>query len=55
MCTGGAYVNYLHDEAPGRVQEIYGTGRHARLAAVKKAYDPANLFRRNQNIPPTPS
>ncbi|MFJ9566968.1 FAD-binding oxidoreductase [Streptomyces fuscichromogenes] len=54
-CTGGAYVNYLHDEAPGRVLEIYGTDRHTRLAAVKKAYDPANLFRRNQNIEPTPS
>ncbi|MFS4093126.1 FAD-binding oxidoreductase [Streptomyces sp. AF1A] len=55
MSTGGAYVNYLQDEAPGRVLEVYGTHRHTRLAAVKKAYDPANTFRRNQNIPPTPS
>ncbi|MBT2393899.1 FAD-binding oxidoreductase [Streptomyces sp. ISL-1] len=50
--TGGAYVNYLQDEKEGRVLEVYGAARHERLAAVKKAYDPGNVLRRNQNIPP---
>jgi len=49
---GGAYVNFLmDDEAEGRVQASYGPN-YERLAAVKKKYDPANLFRVNQNIRP---
>ena len=48
----GAYVNFMmDDEAEGRVQASYGDN-YARLAAVKKQYDPANLFRVNQNIRP---
>jgi FAD/FMN-containing dehydrogenase len=48
----GAYVNFLmDDEAEGRVQATYGEN-YARLAAVKATYDPANLFRVNQNIVP---
>jgi hypothetical protein len=45
------YVNNLGDEGPGRVQAAYGEN-HPRLAAMKKAYDPDNLFRSNQNIDP---
>jgi FAD/FMN-containing dehydrogenase len=49
----GAYVNFLmDDEVDGRVQATYGAN-YARLAAVKRKYDPANLFRVNQNVPPT--
>jgi FAD/FMN-containing dehydrogenase len=49
---GGAYVNFMSDdEADGRVQATYGPN-YARLAAAKKKYDPANLFRLNQNIRP---
>jgi FAD/FMN-containing dehydrogenase len=48
----GAYVNFLmDDENDGRVQATYGPN-YARLAAVKKKYDPGNLFRVNQNIRP---
>jgi FAD/FMN-containing dehydrogenase len=48
----GAYVNFMmDDEAQGRVPAAYGAN-YARLAAVKAAYDPQNLFRVNQNIPP---
>jgi hypothetical protein len=48
----GAYVNFLmDDEVEGRVQATYGQN-YARLAAVKAQYDPNNLFRVNQNIPP---
>jgi hypothetical protein len=48
----GAYVNFMFDdEVQGRVQATYGEN-YARLAAVKAKYDPANLFRVNQNIAP---
>ena len=48
----GAYVNFMmDDEAQGRVQATYGEN-YPRLAAVKAAYDPENLFRVNQNILP---
>ena len=47
---GGAYVNFMmDDEAEARVQASYGEN-YTRLAEVKKKYDPANLFRVNQNI-----
>jgi hypothetical protein len=46
------YVNNLGDEGPGRVQAAYGEN-YPRLAAMKKAYDPHNLFRANQNIDPS--
>jgi FAD/FMN-containing dehydrogenase len=49
---GGAYVNFMmDDENDGRVQATYGPN-FQRLAAVKKQYDPSNLFRVNQNIRP---
>jgi FAD/FMN-containing dehydrogenase len=49
---GGGYVNFMSDdEADGRVQASYGPN-YQRLAAIKKKYDPANLFRVNQNIRP---
>jgi FAD/FMN-containing dehydrogenase len=48
----GAYVNFMmDDEADGRVQATYGPN-YSKLAAVKKKYDPKNLFRINQNIKP---
>ena len=46
------YVNNLGDEGQGRVQAAYGEN-YPRLAAVKRAYDPDNLFRANQNIDPS--
>jgi FAD/FMN-containing dehydrogenase len=48
----GAYVNFLRDEGVVRVQSAYPGATWDRLAAAKKRYDPANLFRLNQNIPP---
>ena len=51
--SGGTYVNYLGDDAtPDRVRAAYGEERYERLVAVKKTYDPDNLFRLNQNINP---
>jgi FAD/FMN-containing dehydrogenase len=47
-----AYVNFLGDEGPDRVREAYPSSTWDRLAEVKRRYDPTNLFRLNQNIPP---
>ncbi len=54
LATGepGAYVNFLGDEGPERVRAAYPGATWGRLAAVKRRYDPDNLFRLNQNIPP---
>jgi FAD/FMN-containing dehydrogenase len=48
----GVYVNFLGDEGAARVREAYPGSTWDRLVAVKRRYDPTNLFRRNQNIPP---
>ena len=49
---GGAYPNFMmDDEGEGRLQATYGDN-YPRLAALKSKYDPANLFRTNQNIRP---
>ncbi len=48
--TGRAYVNFLGDAHAARA--AYGEETHARLVALKNAYDPTNVFRRNQNIEP---
>ena len=48
----GAYVNFLGEEGEERVRAAYPGVTWDRLAAVKRRYDPENLFRLNQNIPP---
>jgi hypothetical protein len=48
----GVYVNFLGDEGEPRVREAYGEASWQRLVRVKRQYDPSNLFRLNQNIPP---
>ncbi|MGZ5092817.1 MAG: FAD-binding oxidoreductase [Burkholderiales bacterium] len=52
--AGGAYVNFMMDEGQDRVQATY-RGNYERLARVKQKYDPANLFRVNQNVRPASS
>ncbi|RJQ84663.1 FAD-binding oxidoreductase [Amycolatopsis panacis] len=49
---GGAYVNYVQDAQGEGTTDIYGESRYRRLAATKSLYDPENVFRHNQNIPP---
>jgi FAD/FMN-containing dehydrogenase len=49
-----AYVNFLNNEGQSRVHEAYPGRTWERLAAIKARYDPTNLFRLNQNIPPAP-
>ena len=46
-----AYVNYLAPSTADRIRDVYGVN-YSRLARVKAQYDPANLFRSNQNILP---
>ena len=49
--AGASYVNFMMEEGQERVQATYGPN-YARLAQVKTAYDPENVFRVNQNILP---
>jgi FAD/FMN-containing dehydrogenase len=48
----GAYVGFLADEGPERIRAAYPGATWDRLAAVKRRYDPDNVFRLNQNVPP---
>jgi FAD/FMN-containing dehydrogenase len=50
--TGGVYVNALDEEGPDRVRAAYGDETFERLRRVKRRWDPDNVFRLNQNIPP---
>lgn len=48
----GVYVNFLEAEGEDRIRQAYPGQTFDRLVAVKEQYDPANLFRFNQNIAP---
>ncbi len=48
----GAYVNFLGDEGDARIRAAYPGQTWDRLTKIKARYDPTNLFRLNQNIPP---
>jgi hypothetical protein len=48
----GVYVNFLMDEGEERVRRAYGPAKYDRLRALKRTFDPNNIFRLNQNVPP---
>jgi FAD/FMN-containing dehydrogenase len=51
--VSGGYVNYMQaDEPIERVRAAFGEEAFERLRALKRNYDPGNVLRRNQNIPP---
>jgi FAD/FMN-containing dehydrogenase len=55
FAMAGQYVNFLgHDDRDPRQKAlaVYGQSKLERLMAVKRRYDPDNLFRINHNIPP---
>jgi FAD/FMN-containing dehydrogenase len=51
--VGGGYANYMQaDEPIERVRAAFGDEAFGRLQELKTRYDPDNVLRRNQNIPP---
>jgi FAD/FMN-containing dehydrogenase len=50
--SAGAYVNFLSDVSGPSVSAAYPAATYARLAAVKAAYDPDNVFNQNHNVKP---
>jgi FAD/FMN-containing dehydrogenase len=55
--SGGQYVNFLGQEASRQdprsaALAVYGPEKLERLTALKRRYDPDNVFRLNHNIPP---
>jgi FAD/FMN-containing dehydrogenase len=51
--VSGGYANYMQaDEPLERVRAAFGPEAFDRLRALKARYDPDNVLRRNQNIPP---
>jgi FAD/FMN-containing dehydrogenase len=50
--SGKVYLNFIGDEGLHRVESAYGAETYQRLREIKKVWDPDNVFRHNQNIPP---
>jgi FAD/FMN-containing dehydrogenase len=50
--TGGVWLNFIGDEGQARIRAAFGDGNYARLAQVKREFDPDNVFHGNQNIVP---
>ena len=53
--TGGVWLNFIGDEGQARVRAAFGNENFVRLSQVKREFDPDNVFRGNQNIPPAPA
>jgi hypothetical protein len=52
--NGRLYLNFPgHGEGENLVRDVFGQEAYARLATLKKKYDPTNFFRMNQNIVPS--
>jgi FAD/FMN-containing dehydrogenase len=46
------YLNFVGDEGQARVRAGFGASNYDRLARIKADWDPGNVFRGNQNVPP---
>jgi FAD/FMN-containing dehydrogenase len=51
FCTGAVYSNFMGSEGEERTKAAYGD-KLPRLQALKRAWDPDNVFSRNQNVKP---
>ena len=51
LTTGSAYMNFLSAEGDERYRAAFGA-KYERLRALKRRWDPQNVFRLNQNIAP---
>ena len=52
VSRAGSFVNFMGDAADTRLRASYGDTNYERLVALKRRYDPANLFHLNQNVSP---
>jgi FAD/FMN-containing dehydrogenase len=50
--SSGVYVNVLADDDGAGLQRAYGLDKLLRLRAIKRRYDPSNVFHHNHNIRP---
>ena len=50
--VNGTYANFLASASEEDVAAVYPAGTYERLAAVKRQYDPGNLFAGNHNVRP---
>jgi Berberine and berberine like len=50
--SAGRYVNDVADAGEDVVRSVYGDAKYERLVALKRVWDPDNVFRLNQNIRP---
>jgi len=51
FATGSGYVNFIPEDEPDRIEQVYGTN-YRRLLEVKRRWDPQNRFHLNQNVRP---
>ena len=52
FANGGVYLNFIGHEGQDRIKAAFGEAKYARLAQIKRDFDPNNVFRGNQNILP---
>jgi hypothetical protein len=52
FATSGRYVNDVAETDADVVRSVYGSEKYDRLVALKRAWDPDNVFRLNQNVRP---
>jgi FAD/FMN-containing dehydrogenase len=51
--SGRMSLNFISEANDERVRASFGAEKYRRLVALKDKYDPSNVFRMNQNVPPT--